>query len=250
MPMFGNGSAEVVVEFLRDVAREFEMLLLIVANRNVGRPINENVGRHKDGIVEEPDRRILPVLASLFFKLGHAVEPTEPRHTIKDPGELRMLRDPALVEDDVGFRIDAAGEKGRGHLAGGAPQLFGLVRKRHRMKVDDAIDARMRLLHLDEALDRAKIVAEVEIACRLNAREHAFGKLRHRRPLQDLDFMRAALMATPRTARKGRRRRCGQEPGSPSPTARSTMISPASRSSALRKSSSSRPSGTLRRAVA
>src|SRR6185437_12435876 len=44
---------------------------------------------------------------------------------------------------------------------------------------DDAIDARMRLLHLDEALDRAEIVAEVQIAGRLNAGKHALGKLRH-----------------------------------------------------------------------
>ena len=55
----------------------------------------------------------------------------------------------------------------------------GLVRHRHRMQVDDAIDARMRLLHLDEALDRAEIIAEVQIARRLNAGKHALGKLRH-----------------------------------------------------------------------
>ncbi len=80
-----------------------------------------------------------------------------------------MLCDPALVEDNIGVRIDAAGEKGRGHLAGGARELRRLVRQGHRMQVDDAIDAGMRLLHLDKALDRAEVVAEVEVACRLNA---------------------------------------------------------------------------------
>jgi hypothetical protein len=42
----------------------------------------------------------------------------------------------------------------------------------------------MRLLHLDEALDRAKIIAEVQIARRLNAGKHPLGKLRHCRPVR------------------------------------------------------------------
>ena len=145
------------------------MLLLVVADRNVGRPINENIGGHQDGVVVKPDRGVLPVLARLLLELGHAVEPAEPGDAIEHPGKLGVLGDPALVENDVGLRIDAAGEKGRGHFAGRAPKLLGLVRQGHRVQVDDAIDARMRLLHLDEALDRAEIIAEVQIAGRLNA---------------------------------------------------------------------------------
>src|SRR3984957_13254004 len=56
-------------------------------------------------------------------------------------------------------------------------------------------------------------------------------------------------MATPAEPRKGGER-AGQAPGWPPSTARSTMISAASRSSALRNSSSLSPSGTLRRAGA
>ena len=51
-------------------------------------------------------------------------------------------------------------------------------------------------------------------------------------------------MAMPTGARKGEEV-AGQGAGSPSPTVRSTMISAASRSSVLRRSSSLRPSGTL-----
>ena len=165
----GDRCGEIVVELLRDVARELEVLLLVVADRNVGRPIDENIGRHQDGIVVKPDRGVLPVLARLLLELDHAVEPAEAGDAIEDPGELGVFGHPALVEDDIGLRIDAAGKKGRCHLAGGASKLLGLVRQGHRVQVDDAIDARMRLLHLDEALDRAEIVAEVQIARRLNA---------------------------------------------------------------------------------
>ena len=56
-------------------------------------------------------------------------------------------------------------------------------------------------------------------------------------------------MATPFAARKGRRV-CGSGARLALAHVRSTMISAASRSSALRKSSSLRPSGTPRRAVA
>ena len=40
-------AAEVVVEFLRDVARQLEVLLLVLADRHVGGAIDQNVGRHQ-----------------------------------------------------------------------------------------------------------------------------------------------------------------------------------------------------------
>ena len=204
MAVGGDRGGEIVVELLRDVARQLQMLLLIVADRNMGRAIDENVGCHQHRIVVEANGRILPVLARFLLELGHAVEPAEPRDAIKDPGELRMLRDPALVEDDIGLGIDAAGEKGGSHFARGARELLRIVRHRHRMQIDDAIDARMRLLHLDEALDRAEIIAEVQIARRLDAGKHALGKLRHRRPPRP-GIVRAALMATGAEAAQGDR---------------------------------------------
>ena len=216
MAVGGDRRGEIIVELLRDVARQLQMLLLVVADRNVGRAIDENVSGHQHRIVVEPDRRVLPVLARFLLELGHAVEPAEPRDAVEHPGQFGMLGDPALVEDDVGFRVDAAGKKGRGHLARGARKLLRLVGHRHRMQVDDAIDARMRLLHLDEALDRAEIIAEVQIAGRLNAGKHALGKLRHRRSLEVRD-VRAALMATRAEPRKGGERRRSGAPVRPRP---------------------------------
>ena len=66
---------EVVVELLRDVAAELEMLLLVLADRHVRRAIDQDVGRHQARIGVKPDRGVLAVLAGLLLELGHAVEP-------------------------------------------------------------------------------------------------------------------------------------------------------------------------------
>ena len=100
-------SRKVVVEFLRDVARQFEVLLLVLADRHMGGAIHQNVGRHQHRIVVEPDGRVLAVLAGLFLELGHAVEPADPRHAIEDPRQFRMPGHLALVEHDMLLRIDA-----------------------------------------------------------------------------------------------------------------------------------------------
>ena len=108
---------EVVVELLRDVAGELQVLLLVVADRHVGGAVEQNVGGHQHGIVVEPDRSVLPVLARLLLELGHAVEPAHPGDAIEHPGEFGVFGDAALVEDDVALGVDAAGQERRGDLA-------------------------------------------------------------------------------------------------------------------------------------
>src|SRR5690606_14519497 len=86
-----NTRGVVVVEFLRDIAREFQMLLLVFANGYMRRAIDENVGRHQARIGVEPDRSVLAVLAGLLLELRHAVQPAHARDAIEDPGELRVF---------------------------------------------------------------------------------------------------------------------------------------------------------------
>ena len=66
-----------------------------------------------------------------------------------------------------------AGDEGRGHLAGvarefrrSAPHLH---RLRQRVQVDHAIQAVVGLLQLHEVDDRAEVIAEMQIAGRLDA---------------------------------------------------------------------------------
>ena len=71
------------------------------------------------------------------------------------------------------FRVDAAGDEGGGDLARVRLQRDRVLRHRDRMQVDDAIHAVEVLLQLDEFDDRAEIVAEMQIAGGLHAREDA-----------------------------------------------------------------------------
>jgi hypothetical protein len=90
-----------------------------------------------------------------------------------------MLGNPTLVEHDIAFYVDAAGQKRRGHFADVLAKLGRIMRHRHRVQVDHAIEAGMGRLHLDEALERAQIITKMQIAGRLHAGKHQLGELRH-----------------------------------------------------------------------
>ena len=125
--------------------------------------------------------------SGLLLELRHAVEPAHARDAVKHPRQLRVFGDLALVEHDVRLRIDAAGDERRGDLADRLVQLLGVLPDRDRVHVDDAVDALVRLLHLDESHDGAEVVAEVQIAGRLHAGEHQFlerfGRVHVEKPL-------------------------------------------------------------------
>ena len=173
-PLSWIDCAEVVVEFLRDVARQFEVLFLVLADRHMGRAIDQNVGRHQRRIGVEPDGGVLAILAGLFLELRHAIEPAEPGDAIEHPGQFGVLGDLALVEHDVFFRIDAAGDERRGHLADGLRQFGRLLPDRDGVQIDDAINAVVAVLQFDKALDGAEIIAEVQVAGRLHAGKNQF----------------------------------------------------------------------------
>ena len=72
------------------------------------------------------------------------------------------------------FGIDAAGDERRGDFADRARQFGGILPHRDGVQIDDAIDAVVAILQLDEALDGAEIVAEMQVAGRLHAGKHQF----------------------------------------------------------------------------
>ena len=150
-------------------------------DRHMRRMVEQDVGRHQIGIDIEPDRGALLVLAGLFLELGHAVEPAEPGHAVEDPGELGMLADLALVEDDAAPGIDAAGDIGGGDVAYCPVELARILPGGDRVHVDHAIDALMRVLQPDPVQHRPEIIAEMEIAGRLHAGKDAGGRFHGRR---------------------------------------------------------------------
>jgi hypothetical protein len=138
------------------------MLLLVIADGNMRRFVKQDVGRHQRGIGEQAQRDVLGILARrLVLVLRHALHPAHARHAVEHPGELGVLRHARLVEDDVLVGIDAGRDIGGGHFARRAPQFVRLLPDGDGVHVDHAIEALMRLLHFDIALDGAEVIAQM-----------------------------------------------------------------------------------------
>jgi hypothetical protein len=166
--------AVVVIELLRDIACELDMLLLVLAHRHMRRLVEQDVGGHQRRIGVEAERRGLAVFACLVLELRHPIHPADARDAIEHPGELGVGGHRTLQQDDVLPVVDAGRHQRRGAEARIGGELLGLLEHRDRMHIDDAIDALEILLQRDPVLDRAEIVAECESARGLDAREDAF----------------------------------------------------------------------------
>src|SRR5690606_19806915 len=141
---------------------QLEMLLLVISHGNVSGAINKDVSSHQAGIVEQADRGVLAVLAGLLLELRHAIQPAHARHAVEDPSQFGMLRNPALIEDDMFLRIDARGQVGGRDLAGLVGKVVMDESGRQRMQVNHAIDAVEAFLECDELPDSTEIIAEMK----------------------------------------------------------------------------------------
>src|SRR5262249_49205751 len=77
--------SKVVVEFLRDVARELQVLLLVLPDGHMRGAINQDVGGHQRRIGVKTDRRILAFLPGLLLELVLAFEPAEAGDAFEHP---------------------------------------------------------------------------------------------------------------------------------------------------------------------
>ena len=149
------------------------MLLLVVADGDVGGIVDQDVGGLEDGVSEQADAGAFLILARLVLELGHAVEPAHARGALEDPGELGMGGDGALREQDRLFGVDPAGDQRGGHFADVGAQGGGIAVDGQRVEVGEEEQALGLVLHPLPAQDRAEEVAEVEPAGRLDPRDDA-----------------------------------------------------------------------------
>ncbi len=161
------------VERAGDVAGELEMLLLVLAHGDMGRLVEDDVSGHQHRIGVEPEPRLFALLAGLFLELGHAVEPAQGREATEQPGQLGMGGHRALVEDDAATGIDPGGDIGGGHLARLGAELRRVLRQGNGVEIDNAKDAVVIALQRDPVADGAEIIAEMQVASGLDAREDA-----------------------------------------------------------------------------
>ncbi len=167
-----EGVAVQRVEALRDVARQFQVLGLVFAHRNDARLIEQDIGGHQHGILQQPiAHRFLP--GGLGFVLRHAFQPPHRRYAGQHPRQFGMGRHRRLHHDGADLGVDARRQVERGYLLDFGPQLRGLLEERDRMKIDDAEDALVIVLDAHPVLEGAQVVADMEISGRLHAGKDA-----------------------------------------------------------------------------
>ena len=150
------------------------MLLLVAADGDVVRLVEQDVRRHQCGVGEQTAVDVLGVLGALVLELRHARELAEHGVAIEHPAELRVRGHMALDKERVLFRVKAAGNVLRELLNGAPAQVGGVLAHGDRVQVGHEIIAVKDLGAFAPVFDRAQIRPERQVAGGLNAREHDF----------------------------------------------------------------------------
>jgi hypothetical protein len=159
------------VKLLRDIAGELQMLFLVFPHGNMRCLIEEHVCRLQDGIGKEANAHAFAVLARFIFELRHPVEPADARGAEKQPSKFCMRWHTRLIEQNGPVRVDAACDQRGRHLPRVVRKVFRLVVDSDRVKIGQKVElvAVIFILHPHPVADGAQIIAEMEIACRLDA---------------------------------------------------------------------------------
>ncbi len=175
--------AVVVVEADRDVARQLDVLALVVADRDFLGVVQQDVGGHEHRIVEQADAhetlRALVDLVALLLELRHTAQLAERRDAVQQPRQLGVRSYVALQEQQAAVAAEAGCHHHRGHVPGEGGQLRWVVGGRERVEVDHAEDRIVvsgcirpgRRLLVGPAPYRAEVVAERHLAGGLDARK-------------------------------------------------------------------------------
>lgn len=180
-----------MVHGVGQLAGKLEMLLLVLADGDVGGLVEEDVGGLQDGVGEEAELegglvgrggfhgvRVVGH-ACLGLPLGHSCEIAHAGMAAQDPHELGVLQDVLLGEDDTAVGIQADGEQRSICLEGVLAQYVGALGHGNGVQVDDRVEDAVAgcslILQLDPLSQGTQIVAQMRDAGGLDAREDGLG---------------------------------------------------------------------------
>ena len=103
-----EGLTVAIVKALGEHARQFEVLSLVVADRDFGRFVEQDIPGHQDRVGEQADA-ITRLARGLLLELGHATEFAIGGDALEEPIHLRVVRHFALQEN----RADLGVQSGR-----------------------------------------------------------------------------------------------------------------------------------------
>ena len=175
--MAASGTVKVgavaVVEAHGHLARQLEVLALVVADGHRRGVVEQDVGRHEHRVGEEADAdRLLPL--ALVLELGHPSELAHGGRALEQPGQPRVLGNVALDEEDGALGVEADGEQVEGGVERVGPQVGGFDVAGQGVQVDHAVEGVVGVLQRDPVTQGPEIVPEREVPGRRDPREGPF----------------------------------------------------------------------------
>ena len=178
-----EGLAVDVVEAYGHVARQLDVLLLVVADGDEVGLVEQDVGRHARGVSEQAAVYVVGVLGALVLELRHAAELAEHGVAVEHPAELRVAGVVALHKERDLVGVEAAGDVLRKLLHSAAAQVGGHLAHGYGVHVHDAVIGVVVVDHVHPVPDGAHVGAERQITGGLDAGEHGFSFIHRKRPL-------------------------------------------------------------------
>ena len=159
--------AEEVVDPLRRVARQLEVLELVLAHGHDVRVVEHDVRGHEHGVVEDARVRRLALVERRLVGVA-PLELPGGEHAGEGPGQLEDLGSVALAVHVDALGIEPAGQPGRRDVVGVLAHLRRVAHRRQRVVVGDEEEALVLLGELQRGTDGAEVVPHVHHAGRLH----------------------------------------------------------------------------------
>src|SRR5207253_11143543 len=167
--------SERLIHLQREIAGNLDVLFLILADWHDVAVVDQNVGRHQDGISEKPRGSTHAARNFVLVGMG-ALEQSHWRDGGQDPGELCNLRHVALHEEGGALRIETAGEKIDGHAPAVFSQQRWILQAGESVIIGDKIKGFAFGLESNRRPHHAEIIPDVENAAGLNAGKNSHEK--------------------------------------------------------------------------
>ena len=129
-----------MVESNSNITSDFNMLTLVVANRNFLCVIQQDVGRLKCGIRKQSSRnKICFTLGRFVFELGHSTEFAKTDRALHDPTKLRVLGNMRLHKNRCNIWVKTHRKEHRRKFHGVLAKYPWCIGHGERMEVNDAV---------------------------------------------------------------------------------------------------------------
>jgi hypothetical protein len=164
----------IAIEPNREIAGQLQVLLLVFAHRHQVGLIEQNVRRHQDRIIEQPDADVFLLFARLVLELRHALELGHARHPVKQPGQFRVGRNIRLHKNRRHVGIDADGDIDARQFTCLGRQDFRILREGDGVQVHDAEKTLVIVLQRDPVAQRAQVISQMNVTRGLGATKDSF----------------------------------------------------------------------------